>query len=69
MQLEKAIEILIECLNANPDYRHSWQANIAVCAQDEGVSHEVSNKAAKRFLDLLCYKGLPCRLRQKNCEP
>jgi len=43
-------------------YYHSWQCNIAVAFQDEfnrsyvknGV-HEISNQAAKNFLDLLIY--------------
>jgi hypothetical protein len=56
-------------------YYYSWQANIAMAFKDEfddrvgGIRanvpvtkelvHEISNNAAKRFLDLLCRKQSP----------
>ena len=51
--IKKEMDVLIHKLNSDADYRRSWVDNIAVCAQDEGVSHDVSNRAAERFLDVL----------------
>lgn len=64
---KEAVETLVKALNEDPDYRYSWQANIAVQFQDEwqrsvdngGLPatpkhiHEISNKAAINFLTLL----------------
>jgi len=62
------IEKLIENLKKDKDYYYSWQANIAMAFQDAyhwhktktkrrpnlKDIHEISNTAAKHFLDLLC---------------
>ena len=58
---KQAVKVLVEALNDDKDYRRSWSANIAMAFQDEfdefhkhnGV-HYISNKAAERFLDMLC---------------
>lgn len=31
----------------------SWHCNIAVCAQDEGLEYQASQRAASRFMRLL----------------
>ncbi len=67
--IEKEIGVLRKALFNDPDYYNTWQANIAVQFQDayehavekrrqsldeDPVSiHEVSNQAAKNFLNLL----------------
>lgn len=55
---------LISALKNDPELYYAWQANIAVQFQDEFAKnikfyknkkdiHEISNNAAKNFLDLL----------------
>lgn len=67
--LEKAIKVLCEELSKDKSegsYYYSWQSNIAMQFKDEFARkkidrnyisskdvHEVSNQAAKNFLDLL----------------
>jgi hypothetical protein len=62
MLLALAVKYLIRALKKDPDYRYSWQANIAVCMQDaydyanpedKKDIHKISNDGAQRFLDLL----------------
>jgi GR25 family glycosyltransferase involved in LPS biosynthesis len=58
-----AIDVLSRKLRTEPDYYQAFQANIAVQFQDEYYRefqnldqekiYEISNKAAKNFLDLL----------------
>lgn len=74
MQLPYAIGRLCEELEKDKSegsYYYSWQANIAMAFQDEyrkefGDSpkmrvfmHEVSNNAAKNFLNMLCHRPTP----------
>jgi hypothetical protein len=40
------------CIQASEDYAWTWHCCIAVSMQDEGVSHQTSNKAAARFMKL-----------------
>ena len=62
---EEAVKVLTKALNEDPEYRYSWQANIAVYFQDvysenqkkyKNIKdiHEISNEAADRFLNILC---------------
>lgn len=63
MEIAKAIKVLQKALRGDEHYRHSWKCNIAMAFQDELLSdtdllipeyvHEISNKAADRFLDIL----------------
>jgi len=63
MDVKVAIDRLRKAFANDPDYRHGWQANIAMAFQDEAHHqgsrdsrkklHSIGNKAAKRFLDLL----------------
>ena len=54
------VEELIKALKSDEDYRHSWQANIAIAYQDAVANnpdknvHEISNIAAENFLTTLC---------------
>ena len=62
------IKELIANLKSDKEYYYSWQSNIAVAFQDayhwhktnqgkeptQNDIHEISNVAAKHFLDLLC---------------
>lgn len=34
-----------------PDYAWTWHCNIAVPMQDEGISHELSNKIAAKIMN------------------
>jgi len=57
INLKEAINVLIQHLNSDHAYRESWKANIAMAFLDEFGSyqhHETANRAAERFLDLLC---------------
>ena len=61
--LAEAMRVLKKALKADPGYYYAWQANIAMQFQDEysrhkgyksrAVLHEISNKAAMNFLNLL----------------
>lgn len=65
---KEAVDHLVNQLKSDPGYRISWQANIAMSFKDEWyrstqrgedpndhvVIHEVANKAADDFLNLLC---------------
>ena len=62
--IEQAINHLSDSLKNNPYYFQGWQANIAMSFYDEynrnnkayknkGDIHEISNEAAKNFLNLL----------------
>ena len=51
--LSMGLGILKENLQRDMDYAWAWFCNIAVPMQDEGVSHEVSNKAAARVMQNL----------------
>ena len=60
MTTKEAIDHLRKVLKEDESYRQTWVANIAVAFQDEfhysrkhsGI-HEISNKAAERFLSNL----------------
>jgi hypothetical protein len=63
MTIPKAIKTLTDALKNDPAYRQTWVANIAMSFYDEQNSrkgvlphewNDVANKAAERFLDLLC---------------
>lgn len=64
MNLEQAIKVLCQELVTDNDYWQTWVSNIAMAFQDEfyqsylheGI-HEISNNAAKRFLENLCSIG------------
>lgn len=66
----KAIKHIAAALKEDFSYYYSWQANIAMAFQDEfrkeclhkGL-HEISNNAAKRFLELLM---LPCETEEQK---
>ena len=45
-----ALKHLTDRLQTDPELAWGWHCNIAVPMQDEGVSHEVSNKAAARIM-------------------
>lgn len=57
--IKEAVARLCEELRTDKDYFYSWQANIAVAFQDaykrlpDKDIHEISNVAAKDFLNLL----------------
>lgn len=65
-EISKAVRGLRKALRDDETYRQTWQANIAVCFQDEFAAnspdlreaiHKISNKAADRFLNLLMSTG------------
>lgn len=49
-KLSNSVQILKDNLQTDMDYAWTWFCNIAVPMQDEGISHEVSNKAAARIM-------------------
>jgi hypothetical protein len=64
-ELATGIKILKHHLKDDPDYYHSWQANIAMAFYDECCRNKIGSKvevylaanaAAKNFLDLLIRK-------------
>jgi len=64
---EQAITALVKALKNDADYKHTWQANIAMAVYDSyeperyGINltrrmlHKLANDGAKRFLDMLLY--------------
>lgn len=66
MTLKEAVSVLTKHLKEDENYRMTWRANIAMAFQDEYTRHqdepsgqkasihEISNKAAENFLDVLC---------------
>jgi hypothetical protein len=61
-ELETAIRTLVNALKADPKYRDTWAANIAMSFYDAYALntgnppdiHEIANSGANRFLGLLC---------------
>jgi hypothetical protein len=64
------IHALVKALTADPAYRETWKANLAMAYQDEylrlmpetvqvrkEILHTVANQAAEKFLNLLCSQG------------
>ncbi|WP_080057161.1 hypothetical protein [Spirosoma aerolatum] len=68
MTTKQAVDVLTTALKKDPDLFYAYQANIAVCMQDcyaevikSGIPsvgsaeiHDISNKGAIRFLNMLC---------------
>lgn len=67
MNIQEAMKIVTREIANDPGYKIGWQANIAMTFVDEMAAnsedkdpahlefiHLVANKAATRFLDLLC---------------
>lgn len=50
MTTKEAMDHLRKAIKEDAAYAWSWHCNIAVCAMDEGLSHERANKAAERFM-------------------
>lgn len=53
MTTEQAINQVQSAIRDDEGYRQTWQANLAMAAQDEGVDHATANKIADRFLEAL----------------
>lgn len=62
--LAEAMKVLSEAIEMDEDYRHGWQANLAMCFHDalssavtpahpEYDAREICNEGATRFLDIL----------------
>jgi len=49
---ERDLNTLVEAMEADPDYAHTWHCNVACCCMDAGASHDVANDAASRFMKL-----------------
>jgi hypothetical protein len=70
MSIEKEMKVVTDMIQSDQGYRYGWQANIAMAFKDEwqraadngGLPctpeqiHEIANKAADNFLNLLCYR-------------
>lgn len=63
--IKNAMKIITETIKNDPEYKQGWQANIAMAIYDEMNNenqsyitsdryHYIANKAAYRFLNLLC---------------
>ena len=48
--VEEAMKTLRKAMQEDMGYAWTWHCNVAVAMQDEGVSHEISNKGAARFM-------------------
>lgn len=71
MDIQEAMKIVTSELRNDLDYRRSWEANIAMAFKDTwswtlGVNsdcvsgemiHDISNRAARHFLAILCTEG------------
>jgi len=47
---DNPFDLLKESIQKDSDYAHSWHCNIAMAFYDEGGTHEMSNRAATRFM-------------------
>ena len=66
-KVHEAVEVLVQALKDDPQYKMAWVANIAMSFQDEWHRsvkedehtdvHKISNAAAENFLELLCFTG------------
>jgi len=64
IEFSDVMRLFTEQLRKDKSYYYSWQANIACAFQDEYMRanegsmtrdiHDISNNAAKYFLDMLC---------------
>lgn len=52
MDVKEAMETLSAAMQRDPDYAHSWHANISVMAQDAGCDRDIANDGASRFMKL-----------------
>lgn len=52
MTCEEAMNTIRKAMSEDFGYAWAWHCNIAVAAQDEGMEHEASNRAAARFMRL-----------------
>jgi hypothetical protein len=50
MYMTTSFNNIKEMIKSDAEYAWGWHCNIAMTAQDEGVSHEISNKAAARIM-------------------
>lgn len=68
-KIAEAMKVVTAEIKNDPGYRIGWQANIAVAFQDEFARqykerlgdfdiHDISNKAANNFLNILCREEL-----------
>ena len=74
----KAVNILTDALNADPDFRETYKANIAMMFYDEYLKqfpectwevpkiHEIANKAADRFLNHWCQENKKPPVEEKG---
>ena len=53
MSTKEAIEHITAVINDDRGYAWSWSANLAMAFYDEGVTHEVANRGAARFMQNL----------------
>ena len=66
MDIQEAVEILTKAIGEDKELYYAYQANMAMAFQDEAKrqksrdsakkQHEISNQAAKNFLDILDIK-------------
>jgi len=69
MELQQAVKVLIEALRNDPSYYEGWKSNIAMSFKDEFSRslpkdddlpiHDIANKAADNFLQLLTKENNP----------
>lgn len=65
MNIQEAMKVITTEIANDPGYRIGWEANIAMAFKDaaaqtlvqnedsRAVTHEIANKAASNFLDIL----------------
>lgn len=71
MNIQEAMKIVTREIANDPNYRITWQANIAMAFKDQWMKtmeinsdcvdyktiHDIANKAANNFLDILCIEA------------
>lgn len=50
MSIEAELDLIKTEMKKTPDLAWGWHCNIACASQDQGLSHEASNKAAANFM-------------------
>ncbi|MGM0377052.1 MAG: hypothetical protein ACQEQ0_09765 [Bacteroidota bacterium] len=53
-------------MKKDPDYAHSWHANISVMMQDAGCARDIANDGASRFMKLAFGVDVTARKGESN---
>ena len=52
VKIKQSFDTIKQAMDKDFMYAWGWHCNVAVCSQDEGLSHAASNRAAARFMKI-----------------